>query len=162
MATIAALSRISSAATSSAAADAVRHDDARVTADQAAGTASIRTLGTGAQQAAAGNHSHAGVTILTDAPTIATNGALGRYFRVTLTASRTLGNPTNLTDGPYTWEIIQDATGGWALTLDTMFAFGSEIQGVTLTTIPNKRDFLGGIYNSTTGLIYVIALTRGY
>lgn len=42
-----------------AAADtAVEGDDARVTADQAAGTASIRTLGTGATQAAAGNHLH--------------------------------------------------------------------------------------------------------
>lgn len=33
-------------------------NDPRVTADQAAGTASIRTLGTGAVQAAAGNHAH--------------------------------------------------------------------------------------------------------
>lgn len=38
---------------------AVQGNDTRVTADQAAGTASIRTLGTGAQQAAAGNHTHA-------------------------------------------------------------------------------------------------------
>jgi hypothetical protein len=43
---------------------AVQGNDARVVADQAAGTASIRTLGTGAQQAAAGNHGHpaAGIT----------------------------------------------------------------------------------------------------
>ena len=42
----------------SAAGTAVQGNDARVTADQAAATASIRTLGTGAQQAAAGNHNH--------------------------------------------------------------------------------------------------------
>lgn len=42
-----------------AAGTAVQGNDTRVTADQAAGTASIRTLGTGAQQAAAGNHTHA-------------------------------------------------------------------------------------------------------
>lgn len=38
---------------------AVQGNDTRVAADQAAGTASIRTLGTGATQAAAGNHTHA-------------------------------------------------------------------------------------------------------
>lgn len=41
---------------------AVQGNDTRVTADQAAATASIRTLGTGATQAAAGNHSHSGLT----------------------------------------------------------------------------------------------------
>lgn len=43
---------------------AVQGNDSRVTADQAVGTASIRTLGTGAQQAAAGDHAHAGVHVL--------------------------------------------------------------------------------------------------
>jgi hypothetical protein len=42
----------------SASGTAVQGNDARVTADQAAGTASIRTIGTGALQAAAGNHTH--------------------------------------------------------------------------------------------------------
>lgn len=42
----------------SSAGTAVQGNDARVTADQAAGTASIRTIGTGALQAAAGNHNH--------------------------------------------------------------------------------------------------------
>jgi hypothetical protein len=37
---------------------ATQGNDPRVTADQAAGTASIRTIGTGALQAAAGNHGH--------------------------------------------------------------------------------------------------------
>lgn len=37
---------------------AVQGNDTRVTADQASGTASIRTLGTGATQAAAGSHTH--------------------------------------------------------------------------------------------------------
>lgn len=34
-------------------------DPATLLADQAAGTASLRTLGTGSTQAAAGNHTHA-------------------------------------------------------------------------------------------------------
>jgi hypothetical protein len=43
----------------SGAGTSVQGNDARVTADQAAATASIRTIGTGSLQAAAGNHSHA-------------------------------------------------------------------------------------------------------
>lgn len=42
---------------------AVETGDPRVTADQAAGTASVRTLGTGAQQAAAGNHTHTAAAV---------------------------------------------------------------------------------------------------
>ncbi len=44
---------------------AVQGNDARVTADQAAATASIRTLGTGALQAAPGNHTHPEQTTIT-------------------------------------------------------------------------------------------------
>ena len=49
----------------SAANTAVQGNDARVTADQAATTASIRTLGTGALQAAPGNHTHPLQTTIT-------------------------------------------------------------------------------------------------
>jgi hypothetical protein len=48
--------------TSSATAAAGDHTHAGLTADQAAGTASIRTLGTAGTQAAAGDHTHAGLT----------------------------------------------------------------------------------------------------
>lgn len=53
----------------SASGTAVQGNDARVTADQVAGTASIRTLGTGAQQAAAGNHTHT-ATGISDSTTV--------------------------------------------------------------------------------------------
>jgi hypothetical protein len=49
--------------------NAVQTSDARVTADQAAATASIRTIGTGALQAAAGNHTHT-VTGISDSTTV--------------------------------------------------------------------------------------------
>jgi hypothetical protein len=100
---------------------------------------------------------------LTDATTVATDASLGNYFRVTLAGNRTLGNPTNPTDGQKAvWEIIQDATGTRTITLGTAFALGTDITAVTLTTTASKRDFLGAVYNSTATKWYVIAFTRGY
>jgi hypothetical protein len=100
---------------------------------------------------------------LTDATTIATDASLGNYFRVTLAGNRTLSNPTNLTDGQrITWEVIQDATGSRTLAYDTLFAFGTDLTGAVLTTTANKRDFIGGIYNSVTSKIYVVSFIKGY
>lgn len=100
---------------------------------------------------------------LTDATTIATNAALGNYFRVTLGGNRTLGNPTNPTDGQkIVWELIQDGTGSRTITLDTAFALGTTLASVTLTTTASKRDMLGAVYNATTSKWYVLALSKGF
>jgi len=100
---------------------------------------------------------------LTDASTIATNAALGNLFRVTLGGNRTLGTPTNPTDGQRaTWELIQDATGSRTLTLSSAFALGSTISSTTLTTTANKRDFLTAVYNASKTKWYVIAFVKGY
>lgn len=56
--TVKGVSKLSVAPATSTNPIALGSNDPKVTADQVAGTASIRTLGTGAQQAAAGNHSH--------------------------------------------------------------------------------------------------------
>jgi len=100
---------------------------------------------------------------LTDAATIATDASLGNQFRVTLGGNRTLGNPTNPTDGQKVmWELIQDGTGSRTITLDTAFALGTDISSITLTTTAGKRDFLGAVYNSTATKWYVIAFVKGY
>ncbi|WP_159106831.1 glycosyl hydrolase family 28-related protein [Streptomyces rishiriensis] len=100
---------------------------------------------------------------LTDAPTIATNAALGTLFRVTLQGNRTLGTPTNPTNGQrVTWELIQDATGNRTLTLSSAFVKGTTIPTVTLTTTANKRDFLTAIYNATTNKWYVLEFVKGF
>jgi hypothetical protein len=100
---------------------------------------------------------------LADAATISTNAALGTYFRVTLGGNRTLANPTGATDGQkILWEVIQDGTGGRTITLGANFALGSTISSATLSGTAGKRDFLGAIYNSATGLFYVTALVEGY
>lgn len=121
-------------------------------------------------EAAVASHTHAAVDIvpgaaiaLTDAATIATNAALGTYFRVTLTGNRTLGAPTNLSDGMVlTWEFIQDATGSRTLALNSIFALGTTIISTTLTTTASKRDFLTARYNSTANKLYVTDFTKGY
>lgn len=100
---------------------------------------------------------------LTDTTTIATDASLGDYFRVTLAGNRTLGNPTNPTDGQKViWEISQDATGSRTLTLGSNFALGTSIAAVTLTTTASKTDFLGAIYNSTAGKWRVVSFVKGY
>ncbi len=100
---------------------------------------------------------------LTDAATIATDASQSNHFRVTLGGNRTLGNPTNPSDGQKVmWEIIQDGTGSRTITLDTQFALGTDITSITLTTAAGKRDFLGAVYNSTASKWYVIAFVKGY
>jgi hypothetical protein len=100
---------------------------------------------------------------LTDAATVATNASLGNHFRVTLGGNRTLGNPTNGVDGQKClWEIKQDATGSRTITLDTKFALGTDITGVTLTTTGNKRDFLGAVYHAADDKWHIIAFIKGY
>jgi len=100
---------------------------------------------------------------LTDAATVATDASLGNHFRVTLGGNRTLGNPSNPTDGQRViWELIQDGTGGRTITLDTAFALGTDITAVTLTTTASKRDFLGAVYNATLTKWLVIAFVKGY
>jgi hypothetical protein len=103
------------------------------------------------------------VIALTDAATIAVDAALGNVFRVTLGGNRTLGNPSNPTDGQYLiYELIQDATGTRVLTLDTKYALGTDIAAVVLTTTASKRDFLTVRYNSTADKFYVVGFVRGY
>jgi hypothetical protein len=100
---------------------------------------------------------------LTDAATIATDASLGNHFRVVLGGNRTLGNPTNPTDGQkVVWELVQDGTGTRTITLGAAFALGTDISSITLTTTASKRDFLGAVYNSTASKWYVIAFTKGY
>lgn len=180
--------------------------------DPAAGTAGLRTLGTGAQQAAAGNdsrlsdartptaHSHAASDVnsgtlaiarvptgtssttvalgnhthaasvvpiapvaLTDAATIAVDASLGNHFRVTLGGNRTLGAPSNPTDGQKILvEVKQDATGSRTLAYNAIYRFGSDVTSPTLTTTASKTDFLGFVYNSTAAKWDCIAVAKGY
>ncbi len=103
---------------------------------------------------------------LTDAATIATDASRGNHFRVTLGGNRTLGAPTNPTDGQRVlWEIVQDGTGSRTLALATGaggFAFGADIPAFTASTTASKIDYLAATYRSTSDRWNVIAIARGY
>lgn len=124
------------------------------------------TNGAGSITIALKNNDTSAPQTLTDAATIATDASLGNRFRVTLGGNRTLGAPTNPTNGQQcVWEIIQDGTGSRTLSLDTGtggFAFGTDIASITLTTTASKRDFLTAIYNSTANKWYVVGFVKGY
>jgi hypothetical protein len=103
---------------------------------------------------------------LVEAPTIATNAALGNTFRVTLTASRILGVPTNPSDGQMVmWEITQDVVGNHTLTLASGaggFLFGSGLTSITLSTAGGKTDLIGCRYNLAANRWWVIAFLGGF
>lgn len=78
---------------------------------------------------------------LTDAATIAVDAQLSNAYRVTLTANRTLGLPTNGVAGQtISIRIIQDATGGRTLSL-TNFS-GNLSDDLALSTGANDEDLL--------------------
>lgn len=92
----------------------------------------------------------AGIVNLSDAATIATNAAAGKHFRVTITADRTLGAPTNATDGMRRiWEVTASgANRNLALTTGSAGSFELTTGITSPITITNgKTQFIGAIYN---------------
>jgi hypothetical protein len=86
---------------------------------------------------------------VTDAASIASDGALSNTFTVTLAGNRTLANPTNLVNGvDYKWVIRQDATGSRTLAYGTAFKFPNGT-APTLTTTANAVDILTGYTDGT-------------
>lgn len=84
---------------------------------------------------------------LTDAATIAINAALSNNFYVTLGGNRTIGNPTNLTDGMVINLVIkQDGTGSRTGTFASKWDFGLAGAPV-LSTGASKIDFVSAYYD---------------
>lgn len=88
---------------------------------------------------------------LTDATTILVDASLGNLYRVTLGGNRTMGAPSNATDGQeLLFEILQDATGSRTITWTSgAGGYAFDAPTPTLTTTANARDFIRFVYNST-------------
>jgi len=103
------------------------------------------------------------VIALTDAVTIATDASLGNVFTVVLAGNRTLGAPTNATNGQtIVYRIRQDATGSRTLAYNAIFRFGATVSSPTLSTTAAKTDYLTFRYNSTDTLWDCVNVVLGY
>lgn len=107
---------------------------------------------------------------LVDASTVLVNAALGNFFRLTFTsaigATRTIGVPSNPTDGQMImFELKQDTSGSRTVTWSSStggYEWGTDVAVPTLTTTASKTDYVGFIYNSTANVWRGIAVARGY
>lgn len=105
------------------------------------------------------------VVEMTDAATITPNLDLGKFFRVTLGGSRTLGTPINGTHGQsYIFIISQDATGSRTLSYSDFYRFGTDVTSPTLSTTAGTQDYIGAVYQTRNGKVSmdVVAISKGY
>lgn len=96
------------------------------------------------------------ITTLADAATIAVDAALSNAYKVTITADRILGNPTNAV-APMSWtvEVIQDGTG-----LHTL-SFGANYVGPASSTGASPLDTSADTAGKTRLLsCYAISATK--
>lgn len=103
---------------------------------------------------------------LTDASTITVDASTGNRFRCTLGGNRTLGAPSNPTDGQQIFfEFTQDGTGGRTLSLTTGaagYSFGTDITSLTLSTAPNTTDLMTAVYNGTANRWRIVGILKGF
>ena len=101
---------------------------------------------------------------LVDAATVATDASLGTHFRVTIAGNRTLGAPTNPTDGQVAvWEVSSPGTARTlSLSVTTGgFEFGSDITATTAIAA-NTRDLVQAMYSATADRWLVIGYVKGF
>ena len=97
------------------------------------------------------------VVALTDAATIGLDASKGNEFRITLTGSHVLGNPTNAADGQKITVVVNPAT--FTLSYGTAYNWGS-VGAPVLTA--SKDNYLGFIYNAPAAQWRGVAYAVGY
>jgi hypothetical protein len=107
----------------------------------------------------------AGPVTLVDAATVDTDASLSNYFRVTINGNRTLGVPTNPTDGQRgLWEIT--ASGGNRVITPAIGTTGSFKFGSDFTTIPlvnsGTTTFIGAVYRASTTRWHILSIGSGH
>ena len=103
------------------------------------------------------------VVVLADAATIAMDASQGNDFRVTLGASRTMGNPANPADGQQIiFQITQGSGGSAAITWGTAYEFSTGLPQPTLSTAAGQTDLLGFIYDAGKRTWLLAAFVNGF
>jgi hypothetical protein len=109
-------------------------------------TTSVAVLGTAQQYTRTHNFS---ATTLTDAASIAWDASQNQVASVTLTASRTLANPTNMVNGAvYILIVKQNGTGGWTLSYGANYKWPAAATP-TITSTANSASILTFISDGT-------------
>lgn len=92
------------------------------------------------------------------------NLALGGHIRITLNRPLTNINFTGGYDGQKcVLELIQDSTGGRGIAFGVAVAVGADLTTpVPLSTMGNKRDFLGFVYSAGNAKYHYVSLSRGF
>ncbi len=100
---------------------------------------------------------------LTDAATITVDASAGNDFRVTIAGNRTMGNPSNPTDGQkITFQVTQGSGGSFTLAWSSAFEFSAGLPRPTLSTTAGLTDLLCFIYNATKGMWLLAAFVPGF
>lgn len=101
----------------------------------------------------------AGFVTLSDASTIAVDFSAGFNFQVTISANRTLGNPTNVKAGQSGLILVtQDAVGGRTLSYGTSYKFANGV-APSLSTSANAVNAL--FYYAVTSSFIIVNGIRG-
>lgn len=102
---------------------------------------------------------------LTDAATVALNATLGNSFYLAAGGDRTIGVPTNATEGQIITIDVFASGGARTITLSTgttgSFRFGSDITALS-QTVSGKNDYITCRYNSTDQKWDVTGYVKGY
>jgi hypothetical protein len=103
------------------------------------------------------------VVNLTDAPTIAVDASLGNDFRVTITANRTMGNPTNATGGEQIiFQITQGPGAPFTMAWGDSYEFSTGLPQPSLSSGAGQTDLLGFIYDAASGQWLFAAFVDGF
>ena len=104
------------------------------------------------------------VVNLTDAATIAVDASLGNDFRVTLGGNRTVGTPSNPTDGQkITFQVTQGSGGPYTLSWASGgYSFSAGLAQPSLSTTAGDIDLLCFIYNAAKSSWLLAAFVNGF
>ena len=103
-------------------------------------------------------------TVIDNTTLVATDATAGGIFRITLTESVTLSNPTGAADGQtLTWLIKQGGSGSNAVTLDTKFIIPtSATVPLAWSIIVGYTDILAVRYSAADDKFLVLSMVPGY
>ena len=103
------------------------------------------------------------VVFLSDVPTVRVDASLGNDFRLTLHASRTLANPTNVVDGQkLIFQITQAGTGSNTIEWGDRYQFSTSLPQPALSTRVGETDLFGFIYNKAKDRFLLAAFVNGF